>query len=107
MAPASPRPARTSGGSGANTPTAARTNGPIACVGDCDGNGTVRVNELVTGVDIALGILSIDACPLFDANGDSTVEIDELIAAVNNALNGCGTSAATGRARLKPLAAGQ
>ena len=61
-----------------------------ACVGDCDGNGEVAINELITGVNIALGSASLDTCPSFDANGSGEVEINELIAAVNNALNGCG-----------------
>jgi hypothetical protein len=92
MATKPPPPSGTSGGSGGRTPTAARTNGPTACLGDCDGSGTVTVNELVIGVDIALGNLSINACPVLDANGDLTVEINELVAAVDNALNGCGAS---------------
>jgi hypothetical protein len=31
------------------------------CVGDCDGNGTVAINELITGVNIDLGLQTIDA----------------------------------------------
>jgi hypothetical protein len=73
------------------SPAPARTTGPRACVGDCDKSGTVTVNELVTGVDMALGTLPLEACPQFDANGDLTVEIDELVAAVDDALRGCET----------------
>jgi hypothetical protein len=71
--------------------TSARTNGPGVCGGDCDGDGTVTVNELVTGVDMALGTLALDVCPGFDTNGDLMVEVDELVAAVDHALSGCGT----------------
>ena len=31
------------------------------CVGDCDGDGQVSINELVLGVNIALGSLPVDA----------------------------------------------
>ena len=57
-----------------------------AVVGDCDGDGVVRISELVTGVGIALGIFPLDRCPTFDADGDGTVSISELIGAVNAAL---------------------
>jgi hypothetical protein len=70
------------------TVTETPTTGP-SCVGDCDGNGTVAINELITGVGIALGSLPFTACPQFDSDGSNTVAINELIAAVNNALTGC------------------
>jgi hypothetical protein len=58
------------------------------CVGDCDGDGDVAINELIIGVNIALGNSTPDACPAFDPNGDG-VGIAELIQGVNNSLNGC------------------
>ena len=74
-----------------NTPTvtATETAAVPPCPGDCDGSGDVAINELVTGVNIALGNLPLDSCPSFDLNGDGEVAINELIAAVNSALNGC------------------
>jgi hypothetical protein len=33
------------------------------CVGDCDDDGTVTVDEIVKGVNIALGELPLDQCP--------------------------------------------
>ena len=45
-----------------------------------------RVNELVRGVNVALNILPIDACPQFDTNGNGGVEVGEIIAAVRAAL---------------------
>ena len=59
------------------------------CTGDCNGDGMVTINELITGVNIALGSQPPSACPIFDANSNGQVEINELIAGVNNALNGC------------------
>jgi hypothetical protein len=61
---------------------------PGPCVGDCDGNGRVAINELVLGVNVALGIQPADACPAF-ADGEEVVDIARLIEGVNNALNGC------------------
>ena len=59
------------------------------CVGDCNGDGMVAINELITGVNIALGSAPVSSCPAIDANGNGEVAINELIAAVNNALGGC------------------
>jgi len=57
-------------------------------VGDCDQDGSVTVDELVVGVNIALGESPVADCPSFDADGDGQVTIDELTLGVNNALNG-------------------
>jgi len=60
-----------------------------ACVGDCDSDDHVTVNEILTMVDVALGNASVSACGDGDVNSDSQIAIDEILAAVNNALNGC------------------
>ena len=60
-----------------------------ACVGDCDGGGSVSVDEIVRGGNIALGSASLTLCPAVDANGDGQVTVDEIIATVNRALLGC------------------
>lgn len=59
------------------------------CVGDCSGDNRVAINELVRGVNMALGNVSVDDCPSFDRNGNRLVSISELVAAVNSALRGC------------------
>lgn len=71
------------------TPTITPTRAPVPCVGDCNGSGDVAVNELVTGVNIALGNLAIDVCTDIDVDASGAVEINELIAAVNAALARC------------------
>jgi autotransporter-associated beta strand protein len=73
--------------SGMATPTS--TPASSACVGDCDGIGSVSVSNLVLGVNIALNQAPVSACPAFDPDGDGRVTIAELIQAVGNALNGC------------------
>jgi len=59
------------------------------CAGDCNSDGAVAINELITGVNIALGSAAVPSCASFDVNADGSVAINELIAAVNNALSGC------------------
>jgi len=59
------------------------------CIGDCNADGEVTVDELVTGVSIALGETALGACPAFDGNQDSEVTVDEVVNAVGSALVGC------------------
>lgn len=61
----------------------------FACVGDCDADGTVRVDELLLGVNALLGLRDAASCASFDADGSGQVEVAELILAVNAVLNGC------------------
>jgi hypothetical protein len=61
----------------------------VACVGDCDADGTVGVAELVRGVDIALALAPVDQCPGFVCNSDGSVTVGCLVRAVGAALNGC------------------
>jgi hypothetical protein len=60
-----------------------------ACLGDCDADGSVTVNELIKMVNVALGTSDVTACRAGDGDKDDTITINEIIAAVNNALNGC------------------
>jgi DNA-binding beta-propeller fold protein YncE len=69
-----------------STPTATAT--PL-CLGDCNGSGEVTVDEIVKGVNIALGQSPVEGCSALDRNRDQLVTIEELIAAVQNALSGC------------------
>ncbi len=59
------------------------------CVGDCDHDGTVTVDELVAGANIALGRLPVSACAAFDPDDSQRVTVDGILKAVNNALSGC------------------
>lgn len=60
-----------------------------SCVGDCGGDGAVTVDEVITGVNIALGSSPLSSCGAFDSNADAAVTVDEILTGVNNALNGC------------------
>ena len=60
------------------------------CVGDCNGDGSVTIDELLSMVNIALGNPG-SACAAGDANSDGQITIDEVLMAVNAALSGCPT----------------
>ena len=77
----------TAGTISASTPTATVT--PIPCVGDCDANGEITVDELVIGANIALGVASVAECPAFDCGHDGRVTVACLVQAVDHALTGC------------------
>jgi CSLREA domain-containing protein len=59
------------------------------CTGDCDGTGSVTVDEIITLVNIALGNAAVSDCDVGDANDDGQITVDEILTAVNVALNGC------------------
>jgi hypothetical protein len=59
------------------------------CVGDCNGDGQVSIDEVLRGVNIALGNIALADCRALDRNGDGAVTVDEVLAAVAAALDGC------------------
>ena len=72
------------------TPVERNCTAPIsACVGDCNQDAEVSIDEIVTGVAIALGLSPLPTCTHMDRDGQGDVTIDEIIAAVRAALEGC------------------
>ncbi len=61
-----------------------------ACIGDCNFDRMVEIDELITSVNIALGTEGIAACEGADGSLDDGVDIAELVAAVRNSMQGCG-----------------
>jgi hypothetical protein len=59
---------------------------PLPCVGDCDGDGTVTIEEILGMVDAALGNAPATDC---GTGGNEQITVTEILTAVNNALNGC------------------
>lgn len=59
------------------------------CAGDCDGDGSVFVSEVVTAVTIALGHRGVFNCAAADRDSSGQVGVDELIACVLRVLHGC------------------
>jgi len=60
-----------------------------SCVGDCNVDDVVTVNEVLTMVNIALGSGDPGLCTPGDQNHDGSITVDEIVTAVDNALNGC------------------
>ncbi|MBI3783690.1 MAG: hypothetical protein HY270_09825 [Deltaproteobacteria bacterium] len=83
----SPTPTQTATPTASATVTATPT--PIPCVGDCNRDGEVTIDELIRAVSIALGSGDLVTCLPADSNGDGELTIDELIKAVNRALGSC------------------
>ena len=72
--------------------TPAPTPLPAACVGDCNGDDAVTIDELILGVNIELGNADIGSCPSLDCCGNlgSCIPgVTCLIRAVGNALYSC------------------
>ncbi|MFN8627278.1 MAG: hypothetical protein U0587_15000 [Candidatus Binatia bacterium] len=61
----------------------------VGCPGDCNDNGAVTVDELLVGVQMALGQRPLATCPPFDAEGVGQVTVDDLLLSVDAALHGC------------------
>ncbi|MFI5397127.1 MAG: proprotein convertase P-domain-containing protein [Candidatus Binatia bacterium] len=88
--PATATPTATGSRSPSSSPTATASPGLCSsCVGDCNCDNQVTVDEILTMVNIALGNTGIVACLPGDANLDNVITVDEILTAVNNALTGC------------------
>ena len=89
------------------TPTATPNTSPVAtrtlppgCAGDCDGDGAVAINEIVTLVSIALGQAPIGMCEAGNADGNQQIAINEILTAVNRVLSGCALPGSVAAAEL-------
>ncbi|HSP97303.1 MAG TPA: hypothetical protein VL049_08675, partial [Candidatus Dormibacteraeota bacterium] len=60
-----------------------------ACPGDCNADGAVTIDELVTGVTLALGERPVAVCPALNQRVDDAITVDELVRAVDAALGEC------------------
>ena len=60
------------------------------CTGDCNADGQVTIDELITAINIALGNAPLSACLEADTDGNGSVEVNELVIGVQSALQGCG-----------------
>jgi len=56
-----------------------------AYAGDCDLDGTVTTQDLLTSVQLALDQTTLATCVVGDSDGDGAVRVDELVKAVNRA----------------------
>lgn len=60
-----------------------------ACLGDCNGDREVTVDEVTTGIQRALGEDTAPRCAAFDPDSDGRVDVADVITAVTNLLHGC------------------
>ncbi len=82
-----PTPTGTVAATPSKTATATPTGTvPVSCVGDCNADGTVAIDEIVLLIDIALEAQPPSACA---AGHRETVTVADLVEAVNHALEGC------------------
>jgi hypothetical protein len=65
------------------------------CLGDCNGDRVVSVDELVLGVAIGIEREEVGRCRAFDSDDDLRVAVGELVGGVGNALRGCTPAAPT------------
>jgi cysteine-rich repeat protein len=61
----------------------------IPCSADCNGDGTVQINEVITCVNIALRTAPPERCPACDDDNSGIVNIAEVILAVSSLLGLC------------------
>lgn len=60
-----------------------------SCPADCNGDGIVDVSELVSTLNIGLGLAPIDQCAAADPDSNGVVTIDNAVSGVESAINGC------------------
>ncbi len=73
-----------------------------ACVGDCNADGNVTIDELLTLINCAFFSFSEFPCLCLDSDGPLDLDIAFIIKAVNNALGGCPPAGATATPTLLP-----
>lgn len=85
-----------------NTVTPTHTSTTVGCHGDCSGNGTVTVEELVTMVRIALDLADPSTCVAGDSDDNEVITVNELVGAVTRALSGCSPGGDEARTKEEP-----
>jgi hypothetical protein len=60
----------------------------VECIGDCNGDGFVRIEDLLTATAVVLGARPLNACPGLDQQSGE-VGVANVVSAINDALNGC------------------
>ena len=62
---------------------------PVPCAGDCNGDHSVVVPEIIKCIRILLDTDPVSVCPACDRSGLGRVLVGDVVAATNNILNGC------------------
>jgi hypothetical protein len=61
----------------------------VTCPGDCNGDGEVSIDELITGVGITINSELLSTCPALACGSANSATVDCLLRAIDAALNGC------------------
>ena len=69
----------------ASYPSRLKASASSGCVGDCNDDGVVTVDEIVLLVNIVLGVAPISSCPTLAGPPD----VADIVLAINAALTGC------------------
>jgi hypothetical protein len=72
------------------------------CVGDCNLNHQVTIDELLVGAGLVLESAPTAGCPPMDRDGNGIVSIDELVAAEHNLLDDCSITLPTSTPTVTP-----
>ena len=67
---------------------ASPARGQLPCIGDCGGDGTVSIADLMVGVAALLNDTTPEACVAWDPDLDFHVRVDDLVRGVARALAG-------------------
>ncbi len=70
-------------------PGTSKASASSSCVGDCDDDGVVTVDEIVLLVNIVLDVAPISSCPTLAGPPD----VADIVLAINAALTGCAETA--------------
>src|SRR5262245_49066649 len=88
VAPVPPAPLGPQVPGSSSAPGSPALDGGGVCLGDCNGDGAVTVNEIIVMVNIALGVTPCcTSCAAADPNNTGAVIVTQIISAVNSALN--------------------
>src|SRR5207247_874599 len=74
-------------------PSAAQPATQSLCAGDCNGDGEVAIDDLITMVNVLLGGVPLNACPYLSACEVTCLPL--IIRAVNEVLGECAAAAPT------------
>lgn len=61
----------------------------LICAGDCGGDGSVTIADLLGMITVALETAPLSGCVAGDIDHDGMVRVDEILAAVHVAMRGC------------------
>ena len=59
------------------------------CAGDCNLDGAVAIDEIITGIGIGSRAMPVDRCYAADRDRSGAIAIDEIVSSVASSIHGC------------------